>query len=185
MQTSKKELRAKFLRERKKLSREDVEKFSNMAAQKLLEVLPESFKSIMFYVPINNEIDLLRVAMKMIQLGKIVLFPRLRNYEDIVPCVVRDMFNDFVRGAYNIPEPNTPSYSGAIDVIIAPGIVFDKEGYRLGYGKGYFDKFLSAGRYGTTIGVCYDSLLVDSLPHDALDIPVETIVTPETILRIK
>lgn len=184
MQT-KKELRTKFLRERKLLLREDVEKFSGMVADKLVQVLPESFRSIMFYVPINNEIDLLRFAMRMVQKGKIVLFPRLRNYEDIVPCVVRDMFNDFVRGAYNIPEPNTASYNGAVDVIIAPGIAFDVTGHRIGYGKGYFDKFLSAGRYGTAIGVGYDFQVVESLPHDAHDVPVDVIVTPERILQIK
>ncbi len=169
---------------RKALSRETVENLSFLTSKRLLEVLPESFKTIMFYVPINNEIDLLRTAMEMIQKDKIVLFPRLRNYESIVPCVVKDMFNDFVRGAYNIPEPNTPSYAGPIDVIITPGIVFDKEGYRIGYGKGYFDRFLPSVQYQVAIGACYEFQIVDSFTHGSSDVPVDIVVTSDRIIQI-
>lgn len=68
-----------------------------------------------------------------------------------------------------------------IQLALVPGVVFDKQGWRLGYGGGYFDRFLS-GFLGISIGITYFALLVDNLPHDSFDVQVQWVVTERGIL---
>jgi 5-formyltetrahydrofolate cyclo-ligase len=63
-----------------------------------------------------------------------------------------------------------------IDLLIVPGLVFDRSGYRIGYGGGYYDRYL-AGYSGTTISLAYQSQLMDLLPHEKFDVPVEQVIT--------
>lgn len=90
-----------------------------------------------------------------------------------------------VTARFGIPEPDETcptlsprDFAGA--VILVPGLVFDKEGYRLGYGGGYYDRFLATLREAripvTTVGLVFARCLADSLPHEAFDLPVDLII---------
>ncbi len=86
---------------------------------------------------------------------------------------------DCAPGAFGVLEPRTanPVNAGKLDAVLVPGIVFDSKGYRLGYGKGFYDKFLSALDLFNTIGLCYDKTLVPNLPSEDRDVPVNWIIT--------
>ncbi|MDR1775817.1 MAG: 5-formyltetrahydrofolate cyclo-ligase [Actinomycetes bacterium] len=98
-------------------------------------------------------------------------------------------FDDLRAGAYGIAEPahTDPVYHpDRLDVILVPGLAFDRAGHRLGYGKGYYDRLLAMRPPGqtrpVTIGISYDETLFQALPTDPHDIAVDLVVTPtETI----
>jgi 5-formyltetrahydrofolate cyclo-ligase len=78
---------------------------------------------------------------------------------------------EFAEGDFHIPEPKNHPYTGDFDLIVVPGMAFDKAGHRLGRGKGYYDRFLSQYPQVYTIGLCFDFQLlpeVPSEPHDCL-----------------
>ena len=83
------------------------------------------------------------------------------------------------RGKYNIPEPTTEPYVGDIDLILVPGVGFDKRGNRLGRGGGYYDKFITRlGRKTLLVGVGYDFQLVEEVPANRWDKRLDYVVTP-------
>jgi 5-formyltetrahydrofolate cyclo-ligase len=179
----KKELRSRFLKMRRSLSRESVEQKSYRVIRRLAPVLGGDAKSVMLYVPINHEVDLIPLARDLFLSGRQVLFPRLIN-DRVVPYVIRDLFFDFRPGAYNIPEPDTEPWKGKVDVALVPGVVFGQDGYRIGYGKGYYDRYLSLGQVRESIGVCYDFQLMDSVPHSEFDVILDRIVCESDIIRV-
>ncbi len=173
----KRELRTNFLRMRKALSKESVENKSYRVIKKLQKLVNSQISTIMFYVPINNEVDLLPFAKEMFQTGRKILFPKLIGKKWIEPYIVNDLYKDFVKGAYNIPEPATEVYNGIIDLALIPGIAFGRNGYRIGYGKGYFDRFLNSEKIKKIIGVCYDFQLLVSVPHTEYDYQLDIIIS--------
>jgi 5-formyltetrahydrofolate cyclo-ligase len=87
--------------------------------------------------------------------------------------------DDLSVGSYGILEPDGSSemYSGgALSLCVVPALSYDFSGYRLGFGKGYYDRFL-ADFDGEKVGLCYESCLIRSLPHDDFDICADWLVT--------
>jgi 5-formyltetrahydrofolate cyclo-ligase len=80
------------------------------------------------------------------------------------------------------PELSPAEVEGTIDAAVVLGLGFDRRGYRLGYGSGYFDRFL-AGRDLMTIGLAFDEQLVDRLPTESHDVPMRLVVTPSELVR--
>jgi 5-formyltetrahydrofolate cyclo-ligase len=181
----KKALRGKYLEMRKALAKEDVEIMSGAVIKRLLKAINGNENSVLLYVPINNEVDLLPLARDLYMDKKKVLFPKLIGYKDIVPYIVDDLYFDFKPGAYNIPEPDTKPFNDNIDLAIIPGIAFGKDGSRIGYGKSFFDRFLMSRRVNKIIGVCYDFQILDELPHTDKDYPVDVLVSEKSFIEIK
>ena len=140
-------------------------------------------KTIMLYYPIQNEPDLLALVRKYKDEKRFV-FPASMHKHRIEP---REWVEHipFRKGRYGIPEPHTPAYTGKIDLIIVPGISFDKRLRRLGRGGGYYDRFLSKFGRGTfRVGVCYDFQLHTEVPHGLRDQRMNRVVTPtQTIVE--
>lgn len=123
---------------------------------------------IYLYCSANNEVDLDKLIDDAYSKGKIVAFPKVEGNEIYFYSVVSK--NDLKPGYFNIPEPDITNPAPAPDLIIVPGTVFTKDGKRLGYGGGFYDRFLSQNKV-YSIGVCYDFQIVDSLqtmPHDQI-----------------
>ena len=87
-------------------------------------------------------------------------------------------------GAFGISEPiGEPEVSkDRLAVVLLPGLAFSKDGYRVGYGKGYYDRYL-ADCNAYRIGLCYDFQVLAAVPHEPFDLPVDAIVTDKRILR--
>ncbi len=87
---------------------------------------------------------------------------------------------------YGIPEPRTDSEvakASAHTFCVVPGLAFDDAGYRLGYGGGFYDRFLS-DYPGRTAGLCFSACMTQCLPHEAHDRPVQSIITEQTMIQI-
>lgn len=92
--------------------------------------------------------------------------------------------DELASGHWGLLQPATPRFVEAldsIDVVLVPGILFDRHGRRLGYGGGYYDRFLLGVPQAVKIGLAYDEFLVAALPTEPHDIPVDLVVTPATV----
>lgn len=135
---------------------------------------------VMMYYPVHHEVNL-RPLMDKYKDEKTILLPVThRKYIEMRQYVGMD---DLKKGRYDIPTPQTSTYSGKPDLIIVPGIAFDKDLIRLGRGKGYYDKFLHKHRQIRRIGVCYDLQLEDALPYTWHDVRMDELVTPSKVIR--
>jgi 5-formyltetrahydrofolate cyclo-ligase len=88
---------------------------------------------------------------------------------------------------FSVPEPigcEIPVRPSTIDLVVVPMIAFDRRGFRLGYGAGYYDRFLSAHPRMTKIGVAFSCLEVEAVPADENDVPMDIIVTEEGVFDI-
>lgn len=179
-------LRKKMLDERNKLTPIQVMDLSSKIAAKLNELEPiRNADAIMVFASIKNEVNLSMFMENKKSEGKTILLPRVKD-ENNMEAVEFTSWEHIAEGPYGIKEPVGEAYdAGKIDVVLVPGLVFDYKGYRLGYGKGYYDRFLTQLKKGAFIcGVGYEFQVVkDIMPHEA-DIPVHWIVTDKSELCI-
>ena len=96
--------------------------------------------------------------------------------DDIIP-VELSKETDFAVGDFNILEPQNEEYTGSYDLIVVPGVAFDKKGNRIGRGKGYYDRFLCKHLDVTRIGICFDFQLVDEVPTEDNDIRMNDVIS--------
>ncbi|MCQ2310645.1 MAG: 5-formyltetrahydrofolate cyclo-ligase [Paludibacteraceae bacterium] len=134
-------------------------------------------KVIMLYYPVHNEVDLRSLVSKY-ENEKTFLFPALTHRSHHVEARVYEHHTPFVKGAFGIPQPKTQAYKGSIDLILVPGISFDKQHWRVGRGGGYYDRFLKHYLTAFKIGVCYDFQLHEKVPHWLGDKRMDRIITP-------
>ncbi len=140
-------------------------------------------ESILLYYPHKNEVDTLPIISDLLKEGKIVLLPKVQG-KDIIPIQIKDLSN-LKEGYAGIKEPEgNPVSVDSIDVIIVPGVAFDKKGHRLGYGKGFYDRFLKKTK-GLKIGLAYDFQVIEELPSEEHDVPLDLIITPTQIIHTK
>ena len=127
------------------------------------------------YLPFNQEVDLHALLQEALDEGKQVALPKCYG-RDMRFILVQDL-SDIRHSAFGVPEPaaDGPAAADKAGLVIVPGLVFDRRGYRIGYGGGYYDRFLSLEPDHPTIGLCYDFQLVDQLEPDAHDIPVDIV----------
>ena len=142
----------------------------------------------MLYLDFNNEVSTYSLIKKLLNLGKIVSSPiTLKEERKLIPSQITDLKNGIQYGAYNIREPK-PECSPAInikdlDVVIVPAVAYDKNCYRLGYGGGFYDRFLENLRKdAVTIGIAFDLQIFDEVPKEAHDAQLDYIVTESRIL---
>ncbi len=130
--------------------------------------------TILIYVSFNNEVDTLNIIKYFLGKKKVAV-PKVNGNE--MNFYYIDSFNDLSKGSFNILEPITTNKVTNFDnsICIVPGLCFDKENYRLGYGKGYYDKFLS-NKNIYTIGLSYKETIIKKLPIDKYDIKLDKVI---------
>ena len=178
----KKILRKSYLKMRRALSRDTVEQKSYTIIQNIKKTLGPDLRSFLFYIPINHEVDLLPLVKELFQAGKIILFPKLIGLDHIEPWIIHDLYFDFKPGAFNIPEPDTEKYTGEIDAVFVPGLVFGEDGGRIGYGKSYYDRYLRAAHASRVTGISFDFQILKEVPCSDLDFPMDQIITESGII---
>ncbi len=137
---------------------------------------------LMFY-PKEDEIDIRPIADAAIAAGKKIAFPRCNPEDHSMVFHFITSFDQLEPGSYNIMEPKAdlPAFDReqaetANVVCIVPAVVFDKKGYRIGYGGGYYDRYLSGFR-GTKVGMAYRDFIVNSVPHGRFDLTVDVMMS--------
>ncbi len=134
-------------------------------------------QTVLIYYPIHNEVDLRPLLAKYAGEKTFLMPVTHRHSMEVRPYDGEDMLR---KGRFGIPEPQTPTYRGPIDLIFVPGVVFDNHCHRIGRGGGYYDKFLSKHLRSKKIGVCYTfQLKKHTIPHRWGDRKMDRVVTPQ------
>src|SRR5829696_195691 len=111
-------------------------------------------------------------------LGKKIALPRVE--EDKITFYELSSTKSLIKGRFGIMEPPPYEHMSEIDILVVPGIAFDKKGNRLGYGKGFYDRLLSGKRI-FSIGLAYSFQLLENLPHDKYDKRLDAIASEDGI----
>ena len=181
---NKEELRKKYLTIRKKILDRDKKNEAITKKVKELEIYKEA-NTIALYCSLPDEVNTDELIEDALNNHKVVLLPRT-NDSDIVFSVIKSMNEPFLKGKFGVLEPlNKEVYKkDKIDLIIVPGVSFDREGNRLGYGKGYYDRYLTGSNL-KTIGICFSEQLTEHIPNDDNDIKIDVIVTDKEVIKTR
>ncbi len=183
VKTAKETLRKKLKEKRDNLPKEEVEKLSLPVVERI-KGLPQygKAKTVMLYHPLGNEVDLTPLMEEIWRDSKkVLLLPKITADGEMVAVEVpgRELLR---KGKFNIVEPIGGKIvkPEKIDFVAVPGVAFDKRGCRLGLGKGFYDRFLPRVK-GFKVGVAYDFQIVDEVPCEGHDVPLDAVITPTTI----
>lgn len=182
----KKELRKELKARRRNISNKSV------SDSKICNYLTESsiYKNadtILFYAALDDEINIDECIAVALSQGKKVALPVCLDDEGHMKFYYINSLKDIKTGFFGVREPDADICCEVVDfnhsICIVPAIAYDKKGYRLGYGKGYYDRFLENFSF-ISVGLCYNELIMDVLPIGEYDIPVDYIITQNGILTI-
>jgi 5-formyltetrahydrofolate cyclo-ligase len=186
---SKSTLRKQARRRRDALSSQEITGKSHKITDTLLKIIESNrFFAIMLYIEMNSEVCTIPLIRRLLDLGKIVLAPIMEaDSGELYPCQIINYEVDLVLSKYGMLQPNPQRCEffapEKIDLITVPGIAFDAKGYRIGYGGGYYDRFLSKCPQALWVGLAFETQLIpDTLPEQ-WDIPVHQIVTEKRIIN--
>lgn len=180
------QLKGSINEKRNSLTKEEIQDKSEKIRDKLFSLLQyRKSKAVMFFVSFNSEVSthgMIREALK----SKTVIVPKVANNE-IEPSVIIDFDNLVPSGKFGILEPIEAMNIAHknIDLVLVPGIAFDSEGHRIGYGFGYYDRFLAKVPKAIKIGLAFDFQVVDKIPSEAHDVPIDLVVTEERVVECR
>lgn len=180
----KSELR-KELKAKRKVIDKKLEKDEQIRENLICSDIYLNARQILFYASLDDEINVDECIIDALSLGKKVALPVCINDKGDMKFYYINSMNELKSGYFGVREPNTEICSEVTDftnsICIVPAIAYDKEGYRLGYGKGYYDRFLQKNT-SLSVGLCYNELINEKLPIEECDIPVKYIITQSGII---
>ena len=140
-----------------------------------------TLEAVMVYLSMKNEVQTYGLIDSLFNLGKRVIAPEVDVAKhQLIPRHIQNLETDLVRHPYGMLQPNAacPVFpSMQLQLVLVPGIAFDVNGYRLGYGKGFYDRFLPTCPNAITIGLAYQLQLVEETYPQPWDVPVQHIFT--------
>lgn len=186
-QMTKNELRQKYRALRDSFGEEFINKASNSTSNNLQKI-EEFVKAdiVLLYYPTKNEISPLPIFEICLKMGKTVAFPVCQKESTTLMFKKVTSLDMFSPSSFGIFEPNEECeiiIPTEKTICITPALLFSKDGHRLGYGKGYYDRFLKDFN-GISIGFSYSDCVLDFIPHNAHDIPLDMIITESEVLKI-
>ncbi len=175
-------VRAEVLRKRDGLVLETRAVFSQQIVDAVMHwIQREGFDAVMLYLGMRSEVETDGLLEGLLRAGKRVCAPVVDTERNsMIPRRIQDVRTDLVRHRYGMLEPSTacPMFPIAqLQLIVVPGIAFDRKGYRLGYGKGFYDRFLANCSHAVRIGLAYQIQVVEDTFPEAWDVPVQHIFT--------
>lgn len=185
----KSELRKKFRLIRKSFDITTKKQYDeNIKTRLLNSSMYKQAKTILCFVSTNLEIDTYDIINQAFNDNKVVAVPKCINKKGKMNFYIINSFDDLEKSTFDLLEPNIDKckelkqYSDSICIL--PGFAFDMEGYRIGFGKGYYDRFLN--KYdGIKVAICYNECMTSNLPRGKFDVPADYIVTQKYILTTK
>ena len=187
LRDEKNKVRTEYLAKRDMLEKEYLDAASERICMRIAALASYRFSdTLLLYYPIKGEFNVLPLAFRALKDGKKVAFPRCDAQNRKMDFHFIDDISDLSPHSYGIPEPpedgdiyDKSDRSTALCVI--PAVVYDKHGFRLGYGGGYYDRYLSDFG-GTKIGAVLSGFVVDSVPKSRYDAHVDVLVTEKGVI---
>ena len=174
---NKKELRARIRAMKRAMTSEEIDRRSARLGELFLE--SEAYrqaKTVYGYLPYNQEVRTVPMLEQALRDGKRVAVPKCYGSE--MKFIYLEDLSQVEKGYAGIPEPiaDGPIGDDPTALVLMPGMAFDREGHRIGYGGGFYDKFLAAEPGHPTLALCYEFQLLPHLETEEFDIPVDTVL---------
>jgi 5-formyltetrahydrofolate cyclo-ligase len=184
----KKILRNKILSIRDSLNRNEKEIMDNEIFNKLKNTeLYKNARNIFIYISFSNEINTINIIKKALEDKKDVFIPKIYKTNKSMKAIKLNSFDDLKKNSMGILEPIDDSKyieKENIDLIVVPGVVFDKDCNRIGYGGGYYDRYLKDIAYkNNKVVLAYDLQVIDKIESEEHDIKVDYIITNSKIIK--
>lgn len=185
----KRELRTKYRKIRENMDPKQKTEWDEMILKKITSThFYKAAKTLLCFVSKPVEVDTFGLLQHAFDAGKTVAVPKCLDREGHMAFYIIKSFADLKADTFGLMEPDLSVCEPVTDftdaVCILPAFAFDTEGYRIGFGKGYYDRFLQRFQ-GVKAGICYPSCMTNRLPHGRFDVPADYVVTPKYILTIK
>jgi len=171
---------------------DEVRREKNQALRERLLALDEYAASttVLFYVSFRTEVDTLRAIRLSLEGGKTVVLPKVDPRRRELDLFRIESLNDLISGYRGIPEPgltkNRETKPEDVDLVVLPGLAFDRTGNRIGYGGGYYDRLLARSRPDMPrIALAYDEQIFERIDAEAHDQRVSVIVTDRETIRCR
>ena len=173
----KKELRTMIRQKKRELTPEQIEKASAELVRQFLDTeLYRQAKTVYAYLPYNQEVRTVPIVEQALKDGKRVAVPKV--YGDGMKFIYLTDLQQVAVGYCNIPEPvaDGPIADDPHALVLMPGLAFDSVGHRIGYGGGFYDKFLAREPGHPTVALCYDFQMLPHLETEAFDKSVDLVI---------
>ena len=174
---TKRKIRSEARQNRDSLTQSQIHRWSEEICE-ILQAQPffQAAETVYFYYPLGSEANLLPLAQQALDLGKRTAFPRVDGNEMAFYQV--SSLQAFAEGAFHVMEPVGDSMmDSAAALVFVPGLVFDSQGNRMGYGKGYYDRYFARYPGCRKVVVCYGMQKIPQVPCGKFDIPMDMVVT--------
>jgi 5-formyltetrahydrofolate cyclo-ligase len=186
LKSQKKAVRKHFLQVRSNISDQAIHRANQQIFESVIEL--EQFKSaktIHIYASMEerNEVDTFQLIKQSLEVGKKVLLPVMQKDAKLIHCEI-DSINSLKKNSWGVPEPvdQSPAENSNPDVIFVPMVAGDLEKNRIGYGKGYYDRFLKSVS-GTKIGLLFEKQLsTKKLPTEPFDVALDLLITENQMI---
>lgn len=184
---TKEQIRKRIIQVRNQMASEEVAQKSSLIAQKVLKTPEyEEADNILLYADYRHEVMTREIFDDAVLRKKKVFFPKSKEDGTMEFYQVISV-KQLESGYKGIKEPSVDErylyrfQRNEDTLMIVPGVAFDMKGYRVGYGKGFYDRFLQDKRQITAMGLCFSNQIVEEIPHNQYDIRMDKIVTEEII----
>ncbi len=180
----KKEFRKEALRLRDALPKDKRREWSSAICKRALCYVQENhFSVIAVYASFRSEPETGGLISELLKMGKTVCLPKCQkdSVMDMIPIL---SLLDVKSGAYGIPEPVGEAISPEkIDLVLVPGCAFGKDMSRMGYGGGYYDRYLPKCKNAKKIGLCFEASVQEKVPRDQTDVFMDAFITEERLVN--
>lgn len=188
----KKDMREALLAKRKQLTNEEIIYKSKSIFNRLSSTdIYQKASKVMLYISFRNEVLTREIIDDLLRRGKRVFIPiTVPATKAIIVSELKDPDEDLQTGNFGVLEPKYDAVreveANILDLVLVPGVGFDEEGYRIGYGAGYYDRFLPRISPAVpTVGLAFEAQMVDRLPRDEYDFPVQYVLTEDRLIKTK
>ena len=174
---NKQELRKEIRAKKRAMTQAEIEEKSSRLCRLFLESdAYRSAKSVYGYMPYNQEVRTVALLEQALRDGKRVAIPKC--YDKQMRFIWMTDLSRVEKGYAGIPEPieDAPVADDKTALVLMPGMAFDPEGHRIGYGGGFYDRFLAEEPHHPTLALCYDFQVLPRLETEEFDIPVDTVI---------
>ncbi len=181
----KKQLRASLKQKRASISESNRESHSKIIADRLFELKEIQEANIVFaYISYATEVMTHEILKKLLEDGKKVVVPKILSSKKMVAQHFVS-WDDLEPGTLGILTPkNGDITQEPVDVAITPGLGFTEQGHRIGFGAGYYDRWFATHDVRLKVAIAFETQIIESLPTEDTDIPVDYILTEKRIIKI-
>ncbi len=182
------EMRSVFRAKRAEIDASEKEKRDRAVCRAVTSLASYRYaKYILTYAPTDEEIDVTPVALDALAQGKAVAFPKCRPETHTMDYRFVTSLDELSPDSYGLPEPPEsaplfdPETMAAEALCLVPGLVYDRKGFRLGYGKGFYDRYLSSFG-GNAVGIVYSDFIVPEVPRGRFDVTIKILLTEKGVV---